>query len=788
MALEKKPESSGASEPSEAEREQAPMNEVAEAGDTESETATEADASGGSESQSPASVSTSQPASASPAAGHRARRFAPVWLVPLYLASLIVIYVGQRVLSGLEQASLVVTVVGLLLLLFSALAHFSPRFRSRGDRRQIENLMAVLALIGLAGVIVYFGTTEAGLDRLGLAEAELETRERIAGILTVLWVGLITVSTVPMVFAQTALYPMRKAERPESRRVRAAAASGLALALSAIYGSLFVFSAEAVDLKVDYSYFKTSMPSESTRKVAQSLTDNVRIVGFFPEVNEVRNEVEGYLKELAKGIPSLKVEMHDRLMVPALATKLSANQDGTIVLSQGGVKRSLTIGTDLSKSQNKLRTLDRDFQEQLIKLVKSRRSAYFTVGHGELNDSGSRIKKTGNSVRILEKILQKQNYIIRSFGLAQGLAQDVPEDAGVVLVLGPTEPFAPEEIAALKRYAERGGRLLMALDPEASPVHSVGVTSREDPASPEAAPSAEQPEKAGKVAAGAAGDDSEAVRAENPTSVALNQLANIVGLELQTDILANERKHLQRRFNVSDRALLFSSSFSSHASVSTLSRNAPRAAIVVSGAGSLKRHAGPATKVDFTVRTMPGTFADTNHNFMQEKAKEPSSVFQLAAAVTRTITTPQTVEGETLPAEAGAEESKGAGGKPSAGSEKAKRKKKQEQKKKQKKADDKQDEQPELRAFVVADADVFSDWVMERMVGNQVLLVDAIRWLGGEESWAGEVSSEEDVRIEHTKQEDLAWFYATIFGAPMLVLGLGVVTSRRSRRRRGGKS
>jgi hypothetical protein len=73
------------------------------------------------------------------------------------------------------------------------------------------------------------------------------------------------------------------------------------------------------------------------------------------------------------------------------------------------------------------------------------------------------------------------------------------------------------------------------------------------------------------------------------------------------------------------------------------------------------------------------------------------------------------------------------------------------------------------------------------VIGNQVLLVDAVRWLVGEESFAGADTSEEDVHIERTKQQDLSWFYATIFAAPCLVLAAGVFVSRRSRRPRGGK-
>jgi len=54
-----------------------------------------------------------------------------------------------------------------------------------------------------------------------------------------------------------------------------------------------------------------------------------------------------------------------------------------------------------------------------------------------------------------------------------------------------------------------------------------------------------------------------------------------------------------------------------------------------------------------------------------------------------------------------------------------------------------------------------------------------MRWLVGEESFTGQVNSEEDVRIEHTKQQDLAWFYSTIFGIPAVVLGVGLFARRR---------
>jgi hypothetical protein len=49
-------------------------------------------------------------------------------------------------------------------------------------------------------------------------------------------------------------------------------------------------------------------------------------------------------------------------------------------------------------------------------------------------------------------------------------------------------------------------------------------------------------------------------------------------------------------------------------------------------------------------------------------------------------------------------------------------------------------------------------------------------------------TSEEDHKIKHTRDEDVYWFYATVFAVPMLILGVGVGTRwGRGRRRRAGR-
>ena len=114
-------------------------------------------------------------------------------------------------------------------------------------------------------------------------------------------------------------------------------------------------------------------------------------------------------------------------------------------------------------------------------------------------------------------------------------------------------------------------------------------------------------------------------------------LANLAQLTYTPTVLANDHAHVRLSFNNSDQARLISNSFSSHASVSTLSRNSSAAAVVFFGAGSLER-ASNATREDRLRRARPdGSFPDRNKNYVQDKDSEKTGSFNLAAAVSRPI-------------------------------------------------------------------------------------------------------------------------------------------------------
>jgi hypothetical protein len=607
-------------------------------------------------------------------------------LVPLvvYVGGLLMMFLGMRVFPTIPAAQTTLTAAGLGL----SFAYFAlcvkGAFSSSSERASIQRLLAVFALFSLLALVLAFFTTEAGQRYVPpIAKATLETREKIEAIGTVVWVALLVITAVPILFAERALYPMRRAENIEGRRVLFAESAGLTLALAAAYGALFTYAASELAVKADFSYFRTSRPSDSTKAIVHRLEDPVKVNIFFPRINDVGHEIASYLKELTRAGTKFTYEQHDRLLEPNLAKDWKVTQDGVLVVARGPTEESLNFGVDMEGARPKLKTLDTDFQKALLKVSRETRTIYFTTGHGELNESTD--TSEGRTASGMKKLLESQNYTVKDLGLAQGLGIEIPKDATMVAVLGPSRPFLPGEVASLKKYAAAGGHLLLALDP--------------DP------------------------------------NIDLDPLAEIGGMTFSPVPLANDKIHLRRHFRDSDKTLLVTNRYSSHASVSTLSRAAARANVVFAGAAHLEGRPSndSSAATDFTIKAMPDTYVDHNRDF-QMQAAEKKQQLNLAAAVSKKV---------------------GAAG-------------------------DDPKTQKEMRLFLLGDVDALSDVVLGNEA-NAILLIDAVRWLGGEESFTGAISTAEDVKIEHTKQKDLVLFYSTIFGIPALVLGLGLIISRRGR-------
>jgi hypothetical protein len=269
----------------------------------------------------------------------------------------------------------------------------------------------------------------------------------------------------------------------------------------------------------------------------------------------------------------------------------------------------------------------------------------------------------------------------------------VPDDATVVLVMAPMAGMQDAEWQALDRYLQKGGRVLIAMDPKAFP--GMGV------------------------------------------------LEGRLGLKMNPAPITDDEKFLpQGRGSIADRRFAMTTQFTAHSSTTALSRS-EKGGLPLIDAGTLEDIPfvdASQPKKTVTIRTMESSWLDFNNNFKYDAdAGEKKQRYNVGVAI----------EGPKLP-----------------------------------------DGKDGFRALVYSDVDMFVDVTLRSGMQSVTLMLsgplldDSVKWLGGEEVFAGEVVSEEDTPIEHTKNEKAAWFFVTVLGIPVLVLVLGLSGTSYARRRR----
>jgi hypothetical protein len=640
------------------------------------------------------------------------RTASPWWASLVFGVGLLFVLLGERMFGHLSGARMGLTVIGVIAIVgITALRAFTTA-RTTGARRAVERTLLLCQLGVILALVLYALTTSWGTGLLGMTE---KGAAKFTTVITVVWMITMLSSLIPMFMIETSLgIPLRTGfdlttagdEGVEYYRVREIGWSGLTIALATSFLMVTCGVAKERNVQRDVSYFKTSSPGESTRRIVAASAEPIRVLLFFPATNEVKDQVRGYFDALASASGHLQIEEHDRFVNAELAGKYKVTKDGVIVIAKGTDEAekhgTIEIDTDIEKVRRgagKLRNFDREVNTQLMKLVRDKRKAYVMTGHGEITDPDSippelkgRVPERRTSV--FRKRLGDLNYEVKDLGLID-LAKDVPEDATIVVMLAPTVPLLPAEWAALGRYLDKGGRLLIALDPK-----SDGT---------------------------------------------MGELEGKLGLKFNPAPLTDDQAYLPQRGTQADRRYAITTQFSAHASTTALSRSVDKGLVLIES-GALEEvpftTTGEQPKKTITIRSMESSFLDLNDNFSFD-GDEKRQRWNLGAAV----------EGPKL--------------KDSAGKEK-----------------------DGFRALVFADADLFADALVANAMGRAAvvlvsgpLLDDSVKWLGGEEVFAGEVVTEDDKPIKHTKSQDAVWFSLTIVGAPLLVLTFGLVGTWARKRR-----
>ena len=249
------------------------------------------------------------------------------------------------------------------------------------------------------------------------------------------------------------------------------------MALVAIFIAASNYVVTERNSKIDLARFQNTKASETTRKVVQSLVKPIQATLFFPTANEVREQVQPYFDELAKLSPNFQLQVLDHALEPNRAKEMSVSGNGMIVLTQldekgkPGSRETINIGLNIDTARGQLLVFDGEVQKRLLQLSRPGRVVYFTSGHGERSFDAGALDLMKDDLRLpvgaLRTMMVNLGYEVRSLSVQNGLAGRLPQDAGLVVIAGPTERFLAEEVSALSSFVDDGGHLLLLLDPAA---------------------------------------------------------------------------------------------------------------------------------------------------------------------------------------------------------------------------------------------------------------------------------------------------------------------------------
>ncbi|WP_434388084.1 Gldg family protein [Melittangium boletus] len=497
------------------------------------------------------------------------------WVSALYGGALGVLLLGERVAGG-GRARLGLGGLGGGLLVLALLWSRARVGRASGEGRVLERWRGRLFLLGALGVGLHFLRVEGALHALGP-----EWSQRVSVLVPV----LLVLSLGPLGWLEWAVGGLGRAPVLELGRVRAALRAGLGLALALVFAFSTQYVATRMDVSWDLAYFRTTRPGEATRGLVRQLRGPVEVTLFFPPANDVGQAVAQYLRELARESPLLVVEVLDQAVEPGRARELGVGENGSVVFSRDARRERLKLPLDLPTARGALQRLDEEVFRRLREVSRPRRVLYLTTGHGERSlqaRDATALEGATPGMSRLEEWLRVLNVEVRPLGVAEGLETDVPGDAAVVALVGPVREPSAAELAALRRYVERGGRLWLALEPD--------------------------------------GPD-------------LATLLEPWGLRVSGVPLAHAQRFLRQSHQRSDHANLVTSTFSPHAAVSTLAALGAEASVVFSGATALEvlQPLPRDVTVDVTVKAAPETFQDGDRDFTAGP-EEPRSAWPLAVA------------------------------------------------------------------------------------------------------------------------------------------------------------
>ncbi len=225
------------------------------------------------------------------------------------------------------------------------------------------------------------------------------------------------------------------------------------LAVLAILG-LINFLGTRYHLRTDLTETRLFTLAPQSRELVHSLKQPVKVWVFDGTQNPLDR---GLLENYQQQSPKFKFEYVDPQAKPGLAQKFGVKSRGEVYLESQDRRQLVQVINDGDRlSEVKLTS-------RLQQITGSAQSkVYFLQGHGE-----RQLAAGDHAMSQAIQGLGDKNYTPSPLNLTE--RSSVPQDAAVVVVAGPERALFDSEVTALRDYLNRGGNLLLMIDPNTDP-------------------------------------------------------------------------------------------------------------------------------------------------------------------------------------------------------------------------------------------------------------------------------------------------------------------------------
>ena len=189
--------------------------------------------------------------------------------------------------------------------------------------------------------------------------------------------------------------------------------------------------------------------SEQTAKVLDSLDTDVEILLFDNEDSPKNPRAKEIISEYGERSRRVSHRIIDPDRQPQITKQYGVAQYGQAVVRIGETKYMLVPDASEEGITNAIKQLT----------AKGGTKVYFTVGHGE----PALHSTEPEGLSALKDGITKEGLLADTLNFM--LTGKIPDDAAVVAMVGPRANPLPAELDALKEYFDRGGKLLVMLEP-----------------------------------------------------------------------------------------------------------------------------------------------------------------------------------------------------------------------------------------------------------------------------------------------------------------------------------